>query len=736
MDLSGVSTEDLLAFKEGRLQDVSTNGLLAIQKAKQGAQPAPQQAADPSLGQRLKGAAVDMTANTLGAPVDFANWLLKQTGLPMSDKPFLGSNNIKDVMTSGNDRYGPTDAIANSMTFGTLPNIKAGVAAATGGDYEANLKAEREARKQYREQNPGTNAVLEVAGGAATGGALAKNGVTLLGRMADEGLKNLLPRMAAGAAEGMAYSAAAGAGGAEGDTAKERLANSAKEAGDNLFMGAVTGAAAPAVVDLVKGAGNMARNAYMGIKDPGQRAKEFIVQRIMSDAESTPATLAKQIEEAIAAGQPEYTAADAGGRNLQKGLGLASRTPGPGRDKAFGVVNSRQEAQGERIGKFVDEALGVKGENAYATEQALTKGMKEKAAAAYEAAYAAEAPNSPFYSDLFKKPIVQKAVANMRAAAENSIDGMPGKINLQDMYAPTVPGQPLPKDDSQISGLSVKGWDYVKRYLDTTVNSLYSSSNAEDKALAPVYKELRDTLKKQLATDNPAYGEALKQFSDDKAAIDAIEAGRQLATSRNPDEAKAAFSSMEDGNKNLARVGAAREFGVKLENAGQGIDKTRMLGTPNAQTKLDVLAVSPEARAALGQPGLATGSGSGRLGREADMARVRNIVTGGSPTEENMADRVASDSGSLLSALLRGNPAQATGRGVELFLRTGQGLTPTTAQHVVDTLLSNDPQRIGALAELFDAMQRQATAPSLAPSMLISGTQIPRQKNDERGGRK
>ena len=62
----------------------------------------PPQASGPGLATRLMGSLNEGMADTIGQPVDLVNSALKWTGLPMPDKPFMGSDWISSQMHGWN----------------------------------------------------------------------------------------------------------------------------------------------------------------------------------------------------------------------------------------------------------------------------------------------------------------------------------------------------------------------------------------------------------------------------------------------------------------------------------------------------------------------------------------------------------------------------------------------------------------------------------------------------------
>lgn len=705
------------------------------------AQPAPAEAG-------LKGNMLEKgVALTLGAPVDAVNGLLKAVGLPMSDTPFLGSRNINDVMTSGNKNYGPVAAVANGISFGTLPNIQAGTVAAANtvanivglGDgqsasdtYDAVLKQQQDARREYRDRRPLTSAVLEGVGGAATGGALAKGGVTLVGRIPNQGLGNLLQRSLAGGVEGAAYGAAAGFGGGEGS-----VDNRLEGAKDNLFLGALLGIAAPGVVDAASSGGRVLKDIYTGVmnKNPQGHADDLLVRALMR-GKTTPEAVGAEVRAAGAAGQPEFVTADALGRNGQRTLKLAARTPGEFRDTAASFAADRQAGQSSRLGKYVDDLTGQTADDAFKTEQAIIAERRAAADPAYDAAYAAPAPTDPFFTkELLQKRSVQDAIPGAeRLAAEKQVPLTDLFAEVKNPNATTVtkqvPSAVLGPDGNPVTTTvtevtdptlrvpTVRGWDYIKRSLDADVNKLYSNSAVE----APAVKETRNMLRDRLGADVPAYGEALKKYADDSALLDALNVGRDAAKANGMalDAAEAALKGLTPEQQALARLGFARETKGGMTAADTtGRDMSRRFSSTDAQRKTAMMAESPEAADAFSQ----------RVGREQAMVRTHRTLGGGSDTAENIGDAADAVNSGFITALLSGRPFVAAGRGMEALARRASGINEDVAKRIGDILLSNDPAKIENLADLFRRAQAAQSAPSLAPSVINAGANAPRQKS-------
>lgn len=599
-------------------------------------------------------------------------------------------------------------------TFGgsdeILSAVMAGANALQGGSlddgYDIAQELQRQELDRMRTEHPIASTALQVGGGVQSGVQLARNGVTLLGRMPYQGIRNLLPRMAAGGVEGGAYAGLSGFLGADGDTG-DRV----DQAVENLPMGIGLGAAAVPVVDLISAIMQPAMNAYRGLTDPIGRADDIVVTRMAAD-QQTPDDIARAVEEAAASGQTEFRAVDAAptGGNLQRAGAMAAKTPGEARPRIRDTMHGRQEGQATRIGGYLDDALGP-GNSAYATEQNLIAGRKAAAGPLYDAAYANPPPAGQFYDDMLQRQSVQEAIAGAEVvAAERQV---PVTELFTDVVTPTGETRRIP---------TVRGWDFIKKELDAKVNQLFA---ANDTTRATAVKETRNALREQLGNDVPEYGQALREYADDSTSLDALQAGRDLITAGNADEVTDLIGGFTGGDRDLARVGAARELVGRVNKPDYSRDGTRVFSSPEMQSRLNTVIDDPLTRAIFDT----------RIGRERDMVNTKNTLLGGSNTVENMVDGAElSNSGGALAALLNGQPLRALGlaggQAMGAIGRAASGMTDRTASRVADRLLTNDPAAIRSLADLFVEAQQRATAPRIAPVGISSGFNAPRSGSD------
>jgi hypothetical protein len=230
-------------------------------------------------------------------------------------------------------------AAANGMTFGLADKAAGGMDYLTGNasSYDEGVKAQR-ARTDALP--PAQRITGEVAGGLAGGVGLAKQGITLAGRLGPA----LLPRIAGYGLEGAAYGAAHGAGNTYSDEASDYAAN----AGKGAALGGGIGAALPA-------AGRAASGAYRALQ-------AFVGPRVGGTSSGASAMLraaAQADEEGIRqiANMPDAMLVDAGPAMLGLGQGAGTGT-GTGRTALVNALKGRDAQTVPRINRDLDEAIG------------------------------------------------------------------------------------------------------------------------------------------------------------------------------------------------------------------------------------------------------------------------------------------------------------------------------------------------------------------------------------------
>lgn len=122
---------------------------------------------------------------------------------------------------------------------------------------------------------------------------------------------------------------------------------------------------------------------------------------------------------------------------------------------------------------------------------------------------------------------------------------------------------------------------------------------------------------------------------------------------------------------------------------------------------------------------------SGQLGREQAMAATRRLMSGGSDTAENFLDQ---GEPAMIGPTLIGTGHVVAGlRTLGDFLaRKSARLNERGASAVGNVLMSNDPEKIRSIADLFANAQRIASQPSISPAVAAAGFGVPRQRSNDR----
>lgn len=615
------------------------------------------------------------------------------------------------------------DAIVNSAI--TMPEKSDPSRQAYELDADMAQEMQRQTLDRNRGERPIENVLANIAGGLSSGVSLARGGATIVGNIANRGLSNLIPRMGAGAVEGGLFGGLSGYFGADGDNQTRT-----QEAVDNLPLSMGVGALAVPAVDLISAILRPVANTIRSFRDPEGVAEEQLARAMGRDT-TTPEQVAARMQQMADDGLNEYRMVDAAGRNTQRLGAMAAKVPSGFRSEVVQDLAARQQGQGDRIAGYVDDALNANNADAYGTNQALLTARRTNAQPLYEQAYQAPVPQGQVFDDMMQRQSVVEAIAAARrTAAEN-------QVPVTDLFTqipnpnPTVrnvpsaimgpDGNPIMRQETVNEMLEVptaRGWDFIKKELDARVNQLYA---ANDTTAATAVRDTRNQLRQALSDTIPAYRQALAQYSDDSASLEAIGAGRQLIAARNPDEARAIIDQADPANAELTRLGASREIGAKLDNMRSTQDKTQVFDTPNMAAKLDTLVDDPVARAIMDR----------RMEGEREMVRSSRTLLGGSNTVENLidSDQMANNGGAL-AALLSGQPLRAlglaAGSAAGRLGRMASGINEEGANTIGQYLMSADPEMVQGLAALYQRMLAQETAPSIAPSIINSGFNAPR----------
>lgn len=233
--------------------------------------------------------------------------------------------------------------LANGATFGMADRFAGGMDALTGQapSYSEGVGAQHAKTEEIRKEAPILSTVIEAAGGLGTGLGLAKNGITLAGRVGP----GLLRRGFGFGLEGAGYGAAAGAGNTYSDNPQDFADNAASGARTGLLIGG----ALPLAGAAASGAFRLAKPIFSRPIDGVGRTGSTLM-RVAAQADEPG------LRGLVNLG-PEAMLPDAGPSMLGLAQGAGTGT-GPGRSALVNALRERDAGVGQRLAASVDEALG------------------------------------------------------------------------------------------------------------------------------------------------------------------------------------------------------------------------------------------------------------------------------------------------------------------------------------------------------------------------------------------
>ena len=542
MDLSTISTEDLVALQKGDLSRVSTAGLQQMQ-AMQSASRAPPKSdaynegfggAGTSDRQRAtmamaQGPLFGFADEVMGGVVGGAKSLIK--GVPYQQ----AYEQERDWARGATDRAQkdrPIETFASQM----LPAV------ATGMPIAAGLRA----------------AAAPVAKALGAGNLL-----TPMLPQVPQTVKNIGTAMTAGTVSGGINAL----GGSEATTGQAL--------GDDAAKGMQWGAAAPlGLLAITRGGGAVANAVSSRFSDSAaaRYAKEKLAQAFLRDSPAGIADPMGRADSRLGKLGPEGAVVDAGGASVRGLLDTLATLPGGTKQATEAMIRSRQAGRGLRMRDAADEALGTNGQRLPETLASLIEQRSQASAPLYQRLYKVDVPVDQELAD-----IVSRA---MRLGADKTAQKIATGRNL-----------PWTLSDDAVNGsgtYSMRDLDQLKQGID----DLMGSSAALDKAtggpnrLGSALEVLRkDLLGKLDTTTFGKYAEARKAFSGPSSIIDAANSGRRALT-----QDDSAITSMLKGLSPAEtegfRIGAYEALRAKLGTAGGQTNIINMWREPATQERL------------------------------------------------------------------------------------------------------------------------------------------------------
>lgn len=586
------------------------------------------------------------------------------------------------------------------LTFGFGDEAVAAGASALGpNSYETELERERARVDMGAAEAPVSSIAANVGGSIASslvGGGLVADGAkraaaaTGLDAMLGPLLSAVISRVpavaqkaAAGAGLGATDAAVYGFGTGEGGFS-ERVDN----AGDNALVGALFGGAIPvaqaAIRPVGRGVMNLASAPFSSQANPANAGRA--VEKAMSRANMTSDDVAAALQQAASEGQPMFTIADAVGDPARGILNGVMRQPGPAKNEGAEFLMQRQAGQGERLSRFLSEALDAP-DTAAARIAAIEKARDEAADVAFGQARSNAAP----VDVRGVLGAIDARITPMQGVGAN-VD--PGPIDkslagLRKRLAAVDPTSGNPVELSDFNRVYA-----LRREVADAASSAYTSGQGE---LGKELRAVRDALDTALEGASPDYSAAMSAYRSASDNVRAVEAGQAATSGRvRSGDVLSAIQDLPPEQLPNYRVGYADPTIARVEAAAPGVNKARPLTSDKATAELGALATDPALL-------------SRRVERENEMFRTGGRVMGGSATVENLGDVTdAARQTATLAGQAMINPVWAArrfaGNVADVVLNGVRGENEATRAAISRAMLSNDVQ--GALAPLFASRQR------------------------------
>jgi len=383
-----------------------------------------------------------------------------------------------------------------------------------GKAYDDRLQAYRGDLKSFRDENPGSAIVGEIAGAVTS--PIARLGAGFLANGA-----TTLARAGRGAVVGSGFGTAYGAGNAEGG-AVER----AKGAATGGLLGGVVGAAAVPAIDLVSGGVRKLAQSLLdryGRTEAGQRK----VIDALTKANGGDARQAMQAVRAALTKGDDLSIADVGGINAQRQARAVANVPGASSQIADDFIAQRTAGRGDRLRSAADEL--APSANITAKADALTAQAKNASRPIYEKAVNPDRliPDENF-AIITEDPFLRSVVGRVKA------DKLAGMKDMPDNAMPVV--------------------DAVKKRLDDMIG-LAQRQGANNRVR--MLSEKRDMLVTLADDAVPEYAAARAAYGTPVRMREAMEAGQKFLRGEATLTRKE-LAALSDEQQAMFRLGARK----------------------------------------------------------------------------------------------------------------------------------------------------------------------------------
>ena len=484
-----------------------------------------------------------------------------------------------------------------------------------------------------------------------------------------------------GIATGAGLGATAGAG--QGTNLDERIAGA--EMGG--VLGGATGAALPIVTGVAKYA---ARPFVQPLRNPENIAMGEVAKTARDSGRTFP-EMAQDISDANAAGQADYTLADAMGHEGQRKLTGQVKQPGPARQYADEMLRARDLNMPNRVGDQLEQTLDAPQSAKQATDALITKAQTESRPF-YQAA-----EDVPTWSDklqeFYNDPIAKQGLAHGVQIQRIRNAGTDTPFNPTDAMITgfNEAGEPI------ITGVpNMKTLNTLKTGLDRMISDNVNPNTFKLNDMGSALTGYKNRMLSEVDAINPDYAKARSIYRGPMEIKDAVRTGSEMPTRGRAVDNVAAFNAMPLSEQQGARIGYADTVRGQLEKG----NIPPILREKNTKGMAELANMSLYQGPQLpGRPDQLRQF----LNREETMQRTSRAALGGPATAENLADMggksdVAGNAVALAGNALHGNAMGMMRSGAQLAGNLFTGNTEGQRNAVTRMLLLNNPEDVSALA--------------------------------------
>jgi hypothetical protein len=266
---------------------------------------------------------------------------------------------------------------------------------------------------------------------------------------------------------------------------------------------------------------------------------------------------------------------------------------------------------------------------------------------------------------------------------------------------------------------NVKDFDLAKRFTDSEIKAFMQAGSSKTneyigRQLLEMKNELVgavDSIKKHGI--GAKYAKARSIYSSHAEALEDIQLGRDIFTGKADPAAFKGLTTREAQKR--ARLGYHSEYADTVKRKQPGQDATRDISPLRRQEELTTLIERPMTKTGRVRTRKDPDTGEMIPVKDADrpqrygayvkgeeaMIRTRDIVKGGSPTAERLADDAAFDVLHTLADVMQGGAIQTTKRALEYSLNKMFGMQKEVSAEIARKLFSADPKvRTRVIAEM------------------------------------